>query len=94
MNVANESEGETAQVFNGQVFHDIAIVKTDDKSGKKLCKKSIWHICVDELVKSEMPYYMCKLMYSKMKRGHPILIICQDNAGENNKLVKLAHLKE
>ena len=50
MNVVSESEGEKAQVFNGQVFYDIAIVKADDESGKKLCKKSVWHITVDELV--------------------------------------------
>ncbi len=29
-----------------------------------------------------------------MKREHPILIICQDNAGENKKLIALAHSKE
>ena len=85
MNVANESEGEKEQVFNGRLLHDIAIVKEDEESGKKLCRKSVWHICVDKLVgfkrskffvsKSEMPNYMCELMHSEMKRGHPILII-------------------
>jgi hypothetical protein len=72
MNVVQESEGEKAQVFNGRVFHDIAIVKADEESGKKLCKKVVWHICVDELVgfkqskfftvKNKMPEYMCELM--------------------------------
>ncbi len=33
-------------------------------------------------------------MHSEMKRGHPILIICQDNAGENKKLIAMAHSKE
>ena len=85
------------------MFHDIAIVKADNKSRKKLCMKSVWHICVDELFgfkrsklfvsKSKMPDYMCKLMHSKMKRGHPILIIHQDNAGENKKLITLVHSK-
>ena len=45
-----KSEGEKAQVFNGRVFHVIAIVKADEESGKKLFKKGVWHICVDELV--------------------------------------------
>ena len=104
MNVVQESEGEKAQVFNGRVFHDIAIVKADEESGKKLCKKGVWHICVDELVgfkrstfftaKSKMPEYMCELMQSEMKRGHPILIIRQDNTGKNKKLTKLAHSKD
>jgi hypothetical protein len=103
MNVNNQSEGEKAQVFNGRMFHDIAIVKEDDNK-KKLCQKSVWHICVDELVgfkrskffvsKSKMPKHMCKLMQHKMKRGYPILIIRQDNAGENKRLITLAHLKE
>ena len=39
MNVVSESEG----WMNGQVFHDIAIVKADDESGKKLCKKHLAH---------------------------------------------------
>ena len=83
-------------MFNGRVFHDIAIVKADEESGKKLCKKGVRHICVDELVgfkrskfftaKSKMPEYMCELMHSKMERGHPILIVRQDNAGENKSL--------
>jgi hypothetical protein len=33
-------------------------------------------------------------MYSKIKKGHPIRIIHQDNAGENKKLVTLAHSME
>ncbi len=104
MNIANESEGEKAQIVNGQLFHDITIVKEEQESGKKLCRKSVWHIRVDKLVgfkrskffvsKCEMPNYMCELMNSKMKRGHPILIICQDNAGKNKKLIAMAHSKE
>jgi hypothetical protein len=59
---------------------------------------------VDELVgfkrskfftaKSEMPEYMCELMQSEMKHGHPILIVHQDIAGENKQLIKLAHWKD
>ncbi len=41
-----------------------------------------------------MPEYMCELMQSEMKRSHPILIVRQDNAGENKQLIKLAHSKD
>ena len=44
--------------------------------------------------KSKMPEYMCELMQSETKRGHPILIVRQDNAGKNKQLIKLAHWKD
>jgi hypothetical protein len=44
--------------------------------------------------KGEMPIYMCEYMESEKVQGHPIAIIRQDNAGENKKLVTLAHSKD
>jgi hypothetical protein len=41
-----------------------------------------------------MPKDMCVFMQQEMSRGHPISIIRQDNAGENKKLVTLAHSQE
>ncbi len=96
MNVNNQSKGEKAQVFHGWMFHDIAIVK-EDNNQKKLCQKSVWHICVDKLIgfkrsnffvyKNEMPEYMCELMQREIRWGYPIQIIQQDNVGENKTLV-------
>ena len=84
MNINGESKGEKAQVFNGCMFHDIATIKMEE-GGKNLCCKSVWHICVDDLVKfkcseilerkSDMPAYMCELMQKEAKQGHPILVI-------------------
>jgi hypothetical protein len=102
MNVNNESKGTKADKFNGRVYHDIATVKETDDD-KKLGRKSVWHVCVEETVlfkvskffvrKSEMPAYMCEYMESKKVRGHPIRIIRQDNTGENKKLFSLAQGK-
>jgi hypothetical protein len=33
-------------------------------------------------------------MFAEVKRGHPIQVLCQDNAGENVKLVKTAKGKD
>ena len=41
-----------------------------------------------------MPKDMCAFMQQEMSRGYPISIIRQDNAGENKKLVTLAHSQE
>jgi len=81
MNVNNESKGTKADKFNGRVYHDIATVKETDDD-KKLGRKSVWHVCVEETVlfkvskffvrKSEMPAYMCEYMESKKVQGHPI----------------------
>jgi len=64
----------------------------------------VWHITAEETVnfkrskffvaKSDMPKDMCVFMQQEKSRGHPILIIRQDNASENKKLVMLAHSKE
>ena len=71
MNINGESKGKKVQVFNGHMFHDIATIKMEE-GGKYLCRKCIWHICMDELVgfkrskflerKINMPLYMCKLI--------------------------------
>ena len=63
-----------------------------------------WHMLVDEMsgfkqsaffeTKGGMIDYMCNLMYSEAKRGHPFQVLCQDNAGENVKLVKTAKGKD
>ncbi len=99
----DESEGEKAVKYNGRVYHDIATVK-ESKDDKSLCRKTVWHIRAEETVnfkrskffmaKSDMPKDMCAFMQQEKLRGHPILIIRQDNAGENKKLVTLAHLQE
>jgi hypothetical protein len=41
-----------------------------------------------------MPKYMCEYMESEKVQRHPIAIIRQNNAGENKKLVTLAHSKD
>jgi hypothetical protein len=41
-----------------------------------------------------MPKDMCAFKQQEKSRGHPISIIRQDNAGENKKLVMLAHSQE
>ncbi len=71
-------------MFNGQMFHDIAIMK-EDNNKKKLCQKGVWHICMDKLVgfkrskffvyKNKMPEYMCELMQCEMRQEYPIHII-------------------
>jgi hypothetical protein len=102
-NVNDESKGEKAVKYNGRVYCDIVTVKesADDKS---LGRRTVWHITAEETVnfkrskffvaKSNMPKDMCAFMQQERSRGHPILIIRQDNAGENKKLVTLAHSQE
>ena len=46
------------------------------------------------MAKSNMPKDMCAFMQQEKSRGHLILIIRQDNAGENKKLVTLAHSQD
>ena len=64
----------------------------------------MWHITAKETVnfkrskffvaKSNMPKDMRIFMQREKSCGHPILIIRQDNAGKNKKLVTLAHSQE
>jgi hypothetical protein len=103
MNVNSKSEGSKAEKFNGRVYHDIAIMK-ENNNDKKLGWKSVWHVIAEETVnfktskffvsKSKMPTYMCEYIESEKVQGLPIAIIRQDNAGENKKLVTLAHSKD
>jgi len=102
-NVNEESTGEKAVEYNGRVYHDIATVK-ESKEDKSLGRKMVWHITAEETVnfkrskffvaKSNMPKNMRMFMQQEKMHGHPISIIRQDNAGENKKLVTLAHSKE
>jgi hypothetical protein len=102
-NVNDVSKGEKAVKYNGRVYHDIATVKESDED-KALGRKTVWHITAEETVnfkrskffmaKSDMPKDMCVFMQQEKSRGHPISIIRQDNAGENKKLIMLAHSKE
>jgi len=102
-NVNEESAGEKAVKYNGRVYHEIATVKESEED-KSLGRKTAWHITAEETVnfkrskffvaKSDITKDMCKFMQQEKMRGHPILIIRQDNAGENKKLVTLAHSKE
>ena len=102
-NVNEESMGEKAVKYNGRVYHDIATVKESEED-KSIGRKTVWHITAEETVnfkrskffvaKSDMPKDMCEFMQQEKMRGHPISIIRQDNAGENKKLVTLAHSKE
>jgi hypothetical protein len=103
LNVNSKSKGSKAEKFNGCVYHDIAIIKERDND-KILGRKSVWHVIVEETVnfkmckffvsKSKMPQYMCEYMESEKVQGHSIAITRQDNAGENKKLVTLAHSKD
>ncbi len=97
------SKGKKAVKYNGRVYHDIATVKESERD-KALGRKAVWHITAEETVdfkrskffmaKSDMPKDMCIFMQQEMSRGQAILIIRQDNAGKNKKLVTLAHLQE
>jgi hypothetical protein len=103
MNVSSKSEGSKTEKFNGCMYHDIVIVK-ESNNDKKLGRKSVWRVIAEETVnfkmskfflsKSEMLIYMCEYMESEKVQDHPIAIIRQDNAGENKKLVMLAHSKD
>ena len=102
-NVNDESKGEKAVKYNGRVYHDIATVK-ESEDDKSLGQRTVWHIMAEETVnfkrskffmtKCDMPKDMCTFMQQEKSRGHPILIIRQDNAGKNKKLVTLAHSQE
>ena len=83
-NLNQESEGTKASKFNGQVYHDIATVKEDNKD-KRLGQKTAWHITAEETVnfkqsaffvyKSSMPKDTCAFMQHEKARRHLIEII-------------------
>ncbi len=88
------STGEKATVINGRWrFYDnstLKVHKGDTGTSK------IWDLTVDELTglpftgiynkKNEFIENMCQCIQAQKARGYPILIMRQDNAGENKKL--------
>ncbi len=65
--------------------------------------KSNWHTMVNKATgfkrsaffktKAGIIEYMCQSMHSKALQGHPMCVMCQDNMGENIKLVKMVKSK-
>jgi hypothetical protein len=100
MNVSKESVGVKASKFNGQAFHDLAKIKVPDELEGIILQRSNWHILVDEArgfkrstfhkTKGGIVKDMCEHMHSEAARGHPILILRQDNAKANLALIKMA----
>jgi hypothetical protein len=92
-NVPKISMGEKATVINGRWFHDISTLKVH--KGEKGSSKS-WDLTVDELTgipftgiynkKNEFVERMCQHIQAQTARGYPVLIMRQDDAGENKKL--------
>ncbi len=92
--------GVKASEFNGQAFHDLAKIKVPDELEGIILQRSNWHILVDEATGFKRSTYhktkggivqdMCERMHSEAARGHPILILRQDNAKENLVLIKMA----
>jgi hypothetical protein len=90
--------GEKATVIKGRWFHDSSTPKLH--KGEKGSSK-IWDLTVDELTgipftgiskkKNEFIESMCQHIQAQAARGHPVLIMRQDNAGENKKLEKRFH---
>ncbi len=97
-NVPKISTGEQATVINGRWFHDSSTLKLHkgDKGSNK-----IWDLTVDELTgipftgiynkKNKFIETMCQQIQAQTARGHPVLIMRQDNARENKKLEKRLH---
>ncbi len=100
-NVPKISNGEQATVINGRWFHNSSTLKVHkgDKGSNK-----IWDLTVDELTgipftgihnkKKEFIESMCQQIQAQTARGHPVLIMRQDNAGENKKLEKQLHIAD
>jgi hypothetical protein len=91
-NVNDESKREKAVKYNGRVYHDIATAK-ESEDGKSLGQRTVWHIMAEGTVNFKRSKFRT-FMQQEKSRGHPILIIRQDNAGKNKKLVTLAHSQE
>ncbi len=95
--------GEKATKFNGRVGHDLAKIKAPEEL-KVTISKPNWHILVDEASGFKQSKffettggiipYMCELMFAEVKHRHPIQALCQDNTGENVKLIKTAKGKD
>ena len=97
-NVPKISTGEQATVINDRWFYESFTrkVRKDDKSFNK-----IWDLTVDELTgipftgiynkKNEFIESMCQRIQAQTARGHPVLIMREDNAGEKKKSEKKLH---
>jgi hypothetical protein len=91
-NVPTVSTGEKATVINGRWFHGNSTLKVH--KGETGTSK-IWDPTVDELTglpftgvynrKNEFIENMCQCIQAQKARGYPVLIMRQDNAGENKK---------
>ncbi len=87
-NVLKISTGEKATVINGRWYHDSLTLKLH--KGEKSSSK-IWDLTVDELTgipftgiynkKNEFIESMCQRIQARTARGHPVLIMRQDNDG-------------
>ncbi len=97
-NLPKISTGEQATVINGRWFHNSSTLKVHkgDKGSNK-----IWDRTVDELTgipftgiynkKNEFIESICQRIQVQIARGHSVLIMRQDNAGEKTKLEKRLH---
>jgi hypothetical protein len=91
-NVPEISTGEKAAVINGRWFQDNSTLKVH--KGQKGTTK-IWNPKFDKLTglpwtgiynkKNEFIKRMCTPIQAQKARGYPVLIMRQDNAGENKK---------
>jgi hypothetical protein len=97
-NMSEISTEEKATVINGRWFHDSSTLNV--RKGEKGSSK-IWDLFVDELTgipftgiynnKNEFIESMCQRIQAQTARGYPVLIMRQDNAGENKKLENRLH---
>jgi hypothetical protein len=92
-NVPKVSTGEMATLINGRWFHDNSTLKVHN--GETGLSK-IWDLTIDELTglpftgiynkKNEFIEDMCQHIQEQKAGGYRVLIMRQDNAGENKKL--------
>ncbi|GKY91056.1 hypothetical protein MPSEU_000078400 [Mayamaea pseudoterrestris] len=98
-NIKREEPAGKADVPNGRVFVDCAVLKASDSSKK--IKKSVWIMIVDEYsglkhsycceTKDQMPKIVCSRFLIWKNEGKPVKIVRMDNAGENQTLKELAN---
>jgi hypothetical protein len=95
-NVPKISTGEKVTVINGRWFHDsstLNVHKGENGSSK------IWDLTVDELTgipfsgvynkKNEFIESVCQCIQAQTARGYPVLIMRQDNIGEETAKCRL-----
>ena len=97
-NVPKISTGKKATVINGRWFYDISTLKVH--KGEKGSSK-VWDLTVDEFTgipfsgkynnENEFIESMYQCNQAQTARGYPVLIMRQDNAGENKKLEERLH---